>query len=170
MPHSTCNGAPAEPAKPKPYPDFPLFAHATKRWAKKVRGKLHYFGKWNDWQAALQQWKDQEEDLRAGRTPRGKGPGLTLADLCNQFLSSKKRRIQTGELVQRTWTDYFKTCERLVNYFGKKRLVVDLVAGDFDNLRSHLAETRGPLALGTEITRIRVPELSQISSRSSGEM
>jgi integrase len=141
---------------PKPYEDFPLFAHATGRWAKKVRGKLRYFGKWNDWQAALQLWKDQEEDLRAGRTPRGKGPGLTVADLCNQFLSSKKRRVQTGELVQRTWDDYFGTCRRLVAYFGKHRLVVDLVAADFDKLRSHLAENRGPVALGNEITKTRV--------------
>jgi integrase len=71
-------------------------------------------------------------------------------------LTSKKRRLQTGELVQRTFDDYFTTCERLINYFGKRRLAVDLVAGDFDALRSHLAETRGPVALSNQITRIRV--------------
>ena len=106
--------------------------------------------------AALQQWKDQEEDLRAGRVPRGKAQGLTLQDLCNRFLTSKMRLRDNGELVHRTFDDYYRTCQRLIGFFGKTRLVSDLAADDFEQLRVELAKTRGPVALGSEITRVRV--------------
>jgi hypothetical protein len=72
MYHSASNGA-NKPAKPRF--DFPLFPHATGRWAKKIRGKLHYFSKWADPDAALQRYVEERDDLYAGRKPRRKGGG-----------------------------------------------------------------------------------------------
>jgi hypothetical protein len=40
-----------KPAKPRA--DFPLFAHGNGQWAKKVKGRLRYFGPWDDPQTAL---------------------------------------------------------------------------------------------------------------------
>lgn len=35
----------AKSAKPpKPHRDYPLYAHATGQWAKRLLGKVHYFG------------------------------------------------------------------------------------------------------------------------------
>ena len=76
----------------KPRTDFPLFPHASGRWAKKIRGKFSYFGKVADdpkGQAALQLWLDRRDDLLAGRTPHS-GDGLTIRELCNRYLSVKE--------------------------------------------------------------------------------
>jgi len=148
---------PKSDGKPrKPYPDFPLFPHATGRWAKKIRGKTCYFGPWNDPDAALQLFLDQRDDLFAGRVPRAPQDGLTVRELCNQFLTTKQLLRDTGELRDRTFHDYFSTCGRIVAQLGRDRVISDLAALDFERLRASLAKTRGPVSLGNEIQRVRM--------------
>src|SRR5262245_52945356 len=122
--NSTRATADSKPAKP--YSDFPLFPHATGRWAKKIRGKMRYFGPWADPDAALAKYLEQKDALHAGRSP-GPAPGaLTVKDLANAFLNHKQSPLDTGELVPRTWGEYKETCDLLVKAFGKTRLVSDL--------------------------------------------
>ena len=82
----------------KPHPDFPLFPHATGRWAKKVRGDTYYFGPWSDPQAALLKWLDQKDDLLAGRKPRDTTGDLTVRDLANRFMTIKLGFRNAGEI------------------------------------------------------------------------
>jgi len=144
------------PTKPKkPHPDFPLYAHASGRWAKKIRNRLHYFGPWDDPEGALNLYLDQKDDLLAGREPRN-GDGLTVRELVNRFLASKESRVKTGELKQRSWEDYDATCGRVIEVFGRNRLVTDLRPTDLERLRGEFAKTHGPTALSNDIGRVRV--------------
>lgn len=137
----------------KPYKDFPLFPHASGQWAKKILGKMHYFGVWADWEAALRKYLDQRDDLQAGRVPVK--AGATVADLCNVFLASRAQLRDSNELSDRSLWDYKASCDRIMEVFGKAATILSLGPMDFLTLRANIAKTRGPKALTTEVQRIR---------------
>ncbi len=140
----------------KPHPDFPLFPHATRRWAKKVKGKLHYFGPWDQPDAALEKWLLQKDDLLAGRVPRGRvDGGATMQEVVNHFLNAKTSAHRAGELSDILYSKYFETCERAITHFGKGRPLSDLRPVDFGAYRDTLAAKWGPVTLGAEIQRLR---------------
>ncbi|MSU78910.1 MAG: hypothetical protein EXS16_12545 [Gemmataceae bacterium] len=146
----------------KPHPDFPLTCHPTGRWCKKVRGKLHYFGKaiadnGASAQTALELWLEQKDDLLAGRVPRPKGEsGPTLRNLANRFLTAKKRLVDSGELSPHTWKAYFDISENAIAFLGKDRLLSDIQPTDFERLRSNWSAKWGPTRLKAEINRLKV--------------
>jgi integrase len=143
-------------AKPaKPFPEYPLFPHATGRWAKKIRGRLVYFGKWNDPDGALSKYLEQKDALHAGRKPRTDPEGATVKDVANAFLNHKQALLDAGELSPRTWAEYKATTDLLVQEFGKHRAAVDLQADDFAALRKRMAKKWGPHRLAKIIQYVR---------------
>ena len=147
------------PRPDKPSKDFPLFAHASGQWAKKIRGKLCYFGVWAEPEAARRRYERQRFDLEAGRKPRPldvQTDGIDVATMCNHFLTSKRRRVEAGELKERTWREYHATCQRLTRVFGRERMVSDLRADDFSALRNDISKTYNPTSVANEVNRVRV--------------
>jgi integrase len=139
----------------KPYPEFPLFAHATGRWAKKIRGRLHYFGPWVDPDGAVARYLEQKDALHAGRKPKPEPGAVTVKDVANAFLNGKQQLVKDGELSPRTWAGYQIAADELVAHLGKMRIVADLDAADFAALRNRMAKKWGPHRLGTTVQYVR---------------
>src|SRR5437870_3227265 len=104
--------APRLQSKPdKPYPEFPPFAHATKRWAKKIRGKLHYFGPWDNPDGAVEKYLEEKDDLHAGRKPRQDFENVEVMDVASAFLIEKRAAVESGVLSPRTFAGYKEACD-----------------------------------------------------------
>ncbi len=129
---------PTAPAKPsKAYPDFPLFPHATGRWAKKIKGKMHYFAPWADPDAALAKYREQKDAPHAGRKPRPNPETLTVKWSC-----SSARRAAAGSRTTRrgmdrngcrpTWTSrcYRRSRTGFIFYSAERLLWARGDAGD----------------------------------------
>jgi integrase len=158
MPKSTSSHRRTKDPAGKPHRDFPLTKHPRGYWCKKVRGKLHYFGKVvadPDGEAALAEWLRVKDYLLAGKIPPRTGDGLTVADLANHFLTAKSRLRDSDEITNRTFSEYRGTTDRLVRVFGRNRLVDDLAADDFERLRVDITKTWGVHRLANEVQRVR---------------
>ena len=145
---------PTKSATAKPYKDFPLFKHRNGQWAKKVRGKLIYFGV--DHKEALDLWLKQKDDLLAGRTPRdAKNGELTVKALCDLFCEYIDNRVKTGERSKRLFDDYQAACIDLANRLGRNTPVEALHPADFRRLRTELAKNVSLKTLEGRIVRVR---------------
>lgn len=149
-------------AKPsKPYSEFPLFAHQAQQWAKKIRGKMWYFGTWDDPDAALKRYLDEVNDIQAGRDPRRLkkahvSPGeLSVYDLCNLYLARQENKSQSGQISKRHFSDCVRSCRLLMDYCGKFQSASTLKVADFQSFRASFPATWGQAKTGSEISRIK---------------
>lgn len=140
----------------RPRSNFPLFPHSNGQWAKKIRQKLYYFGPWSDPDAAEAKYLQDREYLQAGKKPPQVSDGCRVRNLVNRFLTVKESLKDSGELSPRSFRDYHKACERIVEHFGRERLVDDIRVDDFEEYRAMLAKGRGLHAIGTQVTLCRM--------------
>ena len=138
----------------KPYDGFPLSAHPCGQWCKKVRGKLRYFGPWDDPDGSLELWLSQKDVLLTGRDPIRTG-WLTIRDMCAAFESSKQILVDRGDLAKRTLMDYENVGKRLCSVFGPTAKASELTGKDFENLRSKLPASWSAVSTNNFIIRTK---------------
>ncbi len=162
MNNSTRRSRPRHHQKAKPYASFPLTAHVTKRWCKKIKGRIFFFGpivpndSGSSAQAALDKYLFEKNYRESGRTPPPEAKdALTLRDLANAFLTHKRTLLDNSELTTRTFGECHRTCDDIIKQFGRHRRIDDLRQGDFAEYRVALSKRLGPVSLGNTIQRTR---------------
>lgn len=120
-------------------------AHASGQWAKKVRGKLCYFGPWADPDGALQRILDTlGMNKERYRVPGGleARPDLTVGQAANLYLYYHDGRYEAKNLSVQQLTFIRGMLELAIAKLGRERIVGQLTPGDWQKLRDGL--TGGP--------------------------
>jgi integrase len=135
----------------KPAKSGPLYRHASGQWAKKINGQTVYFG--NDKAEARRRLKDMEGNGQVQAAPGQ----LTLLELVNRFLTTKKNQVAQKRLKQRTWDDYKEVCDMLIEQFGENRAVASLGPTDFESLLDayNSDSPKGLVSIADIIIRVR---------------
>ncbi|HQL74650.1 MAG TPA: tyrosine-type recombinase/integrase, partial [Phycisphaerae bacterium] len=126
------------PKPDKPYPDFPLYAHAAGVWAKRIRGREHYFGPWSDPDAALRRYLDQRDYLHAGAPPPA-ADGVSLDELVNRFLEHVLARVERSEVSRHQFNCYRRDGKLLLETLGRTRPAASLTPADWRRYRTVVA-------------------------------
>lgn len=138
----------------KPYKSFPLTPHPKGYWVKVVDGVQHRLGtRWCDPEEALNEWHRLEASIRAG-IPSVPSEGVTLREGMLLFLVSRKNRVESGEITQRTYDDYHSECRHARDVLGAQRTIESLGPADFSRLRK--AYSGSPSSISNRIGRVRV--------------
>jgi integrase len=163
-------GKPPKPLK-KPRKNFPLTAHQTGYWVKKIKCggkyKTHYIGpRYCSASVAEAIWNRDKEALLNGQDPADfydadNGNGYTLGTLSDDLKVFKLEAIADEELRTCTLNDYMRACNRLIDFFGADRTIESLTTGDFDRLRKSIGKLKNgkpaaPVTINNYMRNIKV--------------
>jgi integrase len=131
-----------------------MFAHLSGQWAKKIKGRLCYFGPWEDWEAALKRYKREHDDLQMGLVPQ-REDGFTLKQMIDRFLWFQEQRKNSGEVSERTFENYRDIGLLMANTLGRTKLVSSLRPPDFAKMRLALGSNGSPSTLRVKIGYVK---------------
>ena len=139
----------------KPYPTFPLTPHVKGYWVRVYQGKQHRFGpRWCPPDVALKEWQRVHSSLLAGIEPQVEPTGLTLREGLKSFLSSRMTSLKEGNIVQRSYDDYYRECELVRDALGASTLLESIGPTHFTHLRESMKGT--PNVISNRIGRVKV--------------
>ncbi len=167
----------------KPTADYPLFPHDAGQWAKKIKGKMYYFGSWSKPDEALQKYLDSKDKIVEERNrelevaarsrdldrvhPAREWEStsefvdividdqLRLQDAVNLHLDHVQKLVDNNDLSIRTKLDRKYCSQLMINFFGADQVVNDLKSSDWADLRAEITKGRTAGGISNVISRIK---------------
>ena len=117
---------------------FPLTLHSTGQYCKKIKGKMHYFGK--DKKQALERHLERAAFLHNGKTKMFKttNGNMTLKRLCDIYLQHQQAKTASAEITKRHHADQTSCLKKFMSFIGQHRKVNEISTLDLQNYKRKL--------------------------------
>ena len=117
---------------------FPLTLHSTGQYCKKIKGKMHYFGK--DKKQALERYLEQAAFLHNGNAKMFKSTNgnMTLKSLCNIYLKHQQAKAESAEITIRHHADQSSCLKKFMSFIGQYRKINEISTLDLQNYKRKL--------------------------------
>ncbi len=126
------------------------------QWCRKILGRIRYFGRLNDPDAALRKYlnfiaqRDANKEIREVPTPAS---DVTLYLAVNRFLTDRLDMVDKGAASAGQYVKYRNACELIMGIFPPETVVGMMMPEDFDRLRAKLRG--GPIHVTNQLVCIR---------------
>lgn len=134
---------------------FPLTLHPTGQYCKKIRGRMHYFGK--DRREALRLYFERASVLHMGKdAPVASAAGLTLRNLCNMYLEHQESRVAIGEIKHRYYYDQRNQLRDFAKFIGADERISEISALRIQGYRQRLIKAeKAPRTINNTLAAIK---------------
>ena len=117
---------------------FPLTLHSTGQFCKKIKGKMHYFGK--DKKQALERYLEQAAFLHNGKAKMFKATNciMALKSLCSIYLQHQQAKAASAEITIRHHADQISCLKKFISFIGQHRKIDEISTLDLQNYKRKL--------------------------------
>lgn len=144
-----------------------MTAHRNGQWCKKIAGKLHYFGPWDDPEGAVARYRKHSADLHQGiDAPTSPSSGeITIEGLANAYLAHREPDVISSR--ERTddrhdtaigpaqFNRYKRAGQHVMDVLGKQANADDLRPSHWMKVKAHLVRKYQPYTVAGVITDIK---------------